>query len=105
MKPLTYVYQGSNPGQSEEGSLIYNERCSACHGSAGEGIKAPALNNQEFLSAASNGYLMATVTLGRKGTAMPSWGYGGKEYPALTAEERQDVVSYIRSWQRIRIKF
>ena len=105
LKPLTYVYQGSNPGRSTEGAIIFNERCSGCHGSAGEGIKAPALNNQEFLSAASNGYLMATVTLGRKGTAMPSWGYGGKEHPALTAEERQDVVSYIRSWQRIRIKF
>jgi mono/diheme cytochrome c family protein len=104
-KQLTYVYQGSNPGRSTEGAKIFNENCSECHGSEGEGVKAPALNNQEFLSAASNGYLMATVTLGRAGTAMPSWGYGTKDHPALTAGERQDVVSYIRSWQRIRIKF
>jgi mono/diheme cytochrome c family protein len=105
LKPLTYIYQGSNPGRSSEGAVIFQERCAKCHGPSGEGIKAPALNNQEFLSAASNGYLMATVTLGRKGTAMPSWGYGQGEYPALTAAERQDLVAYIRSWQRIRIKF
>ncbi|MGW8315636.1 MAG: c-type cytochrome [Bacteroidales bacterium] len=102
---LTYIYQGSNPGNAASGAAIFRERCSECHGSDGEGVKAPALNNQEFLSAASNGYLMATVTLGRKGTAMPSWGYGQEGYPALTSAERQDVVAFLRSWQRIRIKF
>jgi cbb3-type cytochrome c oxidase subunit III len=104
-KPLTYIYQGSNPGRSEEGKSIFTDRCAECHGPSGEGVKAPALNNQEFLSGASNGYLMATVTLGRKGTAMPSWGYGQEGYPSLTATERQDVVAYLRSWQRIRIRF
>ena len=103
--PLTYIYPGSNPGTAASGADIFLEHCSECHGNEGEGVKAPALNNQEFLNAASNGYLMATVTLGRKGTAMPSWGYGGEDYPALTASERQDVVAYVRSWQRIRIRF
>jgi cytochrome c oxidase cbb3-type subunit 3 len=103
--PLTYIYQGSNPGTAAAGAGIFRERCSECHGNNGEGIKAPALNNQEFLSAASNGYLMATITLGRQGTAMPSWGYGQEKYPALSDTERQDVVAYLRSWQRIRIKF
>jgi len=104
-KPLTYIYQGSNPGRSAAGAVIFAARCAECHGPSGEGLKAPALNNQEFLSAASNGYLMATVTLGRKGTAMPSWGYGQEGYPALTSTERQNVVAYLRSWQRIRIRF
>ncbi len=104
-KPLTYIYQGSNPGRSAEGAKIFESKCAECHGSAGEGTKAPALNNQEFLSAASNGYLMATVTLGREGTPMPSWGYGQDGYPALTDAEREDVVAYIRSWQRIRIRY
>jgi cytochrome c oxidase cbb3-type subunit 3 len=103
--PLTYLYPGSNPGDRGQGSGIYAERCSECHGPAGEGVKAPALNNQEFLSAATNGYLMATMTLGRKGTAMPSWGYGEKGSPVLSGKERQDLVAFIRSWQRIRIKY
>ena len=48
---------------------------------------------------------MATLTLGRKGTAMPRWGYGQEGYSALSATERQDLVAFIRSWQRIRIRF
>lgn len=103
--PLTYLFPGSNPGDRESGSVIYAARCAECHGQAGEGTKAPALNNQELLSAATNGFLMGTITIGRKGTAMPSWGYGEGDYPALSAKERQDLVAYIRSWQRIRIKY
>jgi len=103
--PLVYVYQGSNPGSKDRGAAIFAERCAECHGHSGEGTEAPALNNQEFLSAASNGYLMATVTLGRKGSAMPSWGYGQDDYPALSAKEREDLVALVRSWQRIRIRY
>jgi cytochrome c oxidase cbb3-type subunit 3 len=100
-----YVYQGSNPGQGAEGAVLFKEHCAGCHGNSGEGLKAPALNNQEFLSASSNGYLLATITLGRSGTAMPSWGYGDPEHPELSGKERQDLVAYLRSLQRIRIKF
>jgi mono/diheme cytochrome c family protein len=102
---LTYVYQGSNPGVSETGRRLFDQHCSECHGKSGEGLKAPALNNQELLSAASNGYLLATITLGRAGTAMPSWGYGTGDYPMLSGKERIDLVAYLRSHQRIRIKF
>ena len=103
--PLTYIFQGSNPGDRERGAAIFAEKCIKCHGARGEGVTAPALNNQEFLSAASNGYLMATITLGRDETAMPRWGYGQKDYPALTGKEREDLVAWLRSWQRIRIRY
>jgi len=105
MDPLTYIFPGSNPGNRVRGAEIFAARCSECHGKEGEGIEAPALNNQEFLSAASNGYLMATITLGREGTAMPSWAYGSEKYPVLSGDEREDLVAHIRAWQRIRIKY
>ena len=102
---LTYLFPGSiQPRRAGAGGL-FKLRCAECHGSNGEGTKAPALNNQEFLSAATNGFLLATVTLGREGTAMPSWGYGQETYQALTGKERQDLVAHIRAWQRIRIKY
>ncbi|MCP4311092.1 MAG: c-type cytochrome [Bacteroidetes bacterium] len=104
-EPLTYIFPGSNPGDRARGAEVFARRCAECHGASGEGTKAPALNNQEFLSAASNGFLMATMTIGRKGTAMPSWGYGSGEFPVLSGEDRKDVVAHIRSWQRIRIKY
>lgn len=102
---LAYVYQGSNPGDSEAGRALFDQRCAECHGKEGEGLKAPALSNQEFLSAASNGYLLATITVGRSGTAMPSWGYGMEKYPVLSGKERVDLVAFLRSNQRIRIKY
>jgi len=104
-KELSYVYQGSNPGQRTEGASLFQKHCAECHGLSGEGVKAPALHNQEFLSASSNGYLLATITIGRSGTAMPSWGYGDETHPVLSGKERQDLVAHLRSFQRIRIKY
>ena len=75
-----------------------------CHGEAGEGKKAPALHNQEFLGAATNGYLLATITLGRRGTPMPSWGTGSQQHRRLTAVERKELVAFIRSWQTVVIR-
>jgi mono/diheme cytochrome c family protein len=100
-----YIYAGANPGATERGGPLYKQHCADCHGRTGEGEKAPALNNQELLSAASNGYLMATITVGRVGTEMPGWGREGEDHPVLKGRERQDIVAWIRQWQRIRIGF
>jgi mono/diheme cytochrome c family protein len=99
-----YIYQGSNPGKAAGGRLLFKDHCSKCHGNNGEGTNAPALNNQEFLSAATNGYLMATITVGREGTKMPAWGYGSDQYIRLTSAQRMDLAAFIRSWQRYRIR-
>ncbi|MCK5463284.1 MAG: c-type cytochrome, partial [Bacteroidales bacterium] len=99
-----YVYPGSNPGNAGPGKELFASHCAECHGKEGTGDKAPALNNQEFLAAASNGYITATISIGREGTKMPSWGYGSDEYMALTSTQRKDLVAWIRSWQRYRIK-
>ena len=104
-EPLTYIHQGANPGNHQTGALLYADHCAECHGASGEGTEGPALQNQEFLSAASNGYILATLTLGREGTRMPSWGYGDAEYPELSGPQRQDLVAYLRAWQRIRIRY
>mgnify|MGYP006286980393 CR=1 FL=1 len=103
--PPEYIYAGPNPGNPSTGKDLYQNHCSECHGEEGMGPIAPALNNQEFLSAASNGYMIATITIGREGTEMPSWGYKNDEYPVLSAGKRNDIVAFIRSWQRIHIGF
>jgi mono/diheme cytochrome c family protein len=103
-KKPDYIYAGSNPGSKERGEPLFQKYCSECHGKEGEGTKAPALHNQELLSAATNGYLLATVSVGREGSAMPRWGKEEKGHQMLTAQEREDIVAYVRSWQRIKIK-
>ena len=100
-----YIYAGANPGDKSAGEELFKQHCAECHGMHGQGEKAPALNNQELLSAATNGYLMATITVGREGTAMPSWTTEEGDYPVLSGKERQDIVAWIRHWQRIRISF
>jgi mono/diheme cytochrome c family protein len=100
-----YLYPGTNRGDIVPGEKLYKQHCAECHGMHGEGEKAPALNNQELLSAATNGYLLATLTVGREGTAMPAWAAAGEDHPVLTGRERQDIVAWIRHWQRIRIAF
>ena len=103
-KKWDYIYPGSNPGSLNEGRKLFRTHCTGCHGENGNGILAPQLNNQEFLNAATNGYILATITLGRTGTDMPSWGRGDEEHTALNGKERQDIVAFIRSWQVVKIR-
>ncbi len=69
-----YIPTGMVLGDPNQGKSLFYRRCSECHGQHGEGNKGPALNNQEFLNAASNGYILATISLGRRGTKMPVLG-------------------------------
>ncbi len=101
---LEIIYPGESEGKPEKGKTLYSKYCSECHGSNGEGKQAPALNNQEFLNAATNGFILATISLGREGTAMPSWGRGSREYRVLTGEERQDIVAHIRTLHQLVIR-
>jgi mono/diheme cytochrome c family protein len=95
------IYPGESLGNPSRGQTLFEKYCAECHGYNGEGKKAPALNNQEFLNAGTNGYILATISLGRENTAMPSWGKGSEKYKALSGQERWDIVSYIRSWQTV----
>ena len=104
LTPPEVIYPGPSFGSAGRGAAVFSTHCRECHGREGQGPKAPALNNQEFLNAATNGYLFATVSLGRAGTDMPAWGKGTDRHEALDLEARQDVVTFLRSWQTVVIK-
>jgi cytochrome c oxidase cbb3-type subunit 3 len=99
-----FLPPGPSTGNPATGAKYFRELCAECHGETGEGKKAPALRNQEFLGAATNGYLLATISLGRRGTPMPSWGTGSPQHRLLSAGERNDLVAFVRSWQTIVIR-
>ena len=61
---------------------------------------APSLNNAEFLKAATDNFLLATIALGRPGTPMPSFGDGMAGKNGLTAEQIQEIVAYLRTWEK-----
>lgn len=79
------------------GRELFVENCTSCHGTRGEGIVGPALNDKILLEEASDGVLFAAIQAGRPGTTMPAWGqaYGG----ALTDEDIEAVVSFIRAFE------
>lgn len=79
-------------GNIENGRAIFHrsESCSKCHGDNGTGgEKAAQLNNQDFLKLATDSYIRAAILSNRmKIPNMP------------TGDEINDVIAYIRSWQR-----
>jgi cytochrome c oxidase cbb3-type subunit 3 len=87
------------------GQALYTTYCASCHGPQGGGpgdgpeYYAPALNNAEFLHAASDGFLLATIARGRVNTPMRAFGVGAEGIAELRSEEISDIVSFIRSWQ------
>lgn len=71
--------------------------CAACHGEEGRGKigQGPALNSESFLAAASDAFLVRTITHGRAGTTMVAW---GNTYDEAQVES---LVAYIRSLQDV----
>lgn len=99
--PKDIIHPGGNLGHADTGKILFENNCAVCHGQHGEGVKAPALNNQELLNGATNGYLYATMSLGRQNTKMPSWGRGDENHKKLSIQERHDVVAFVRTWQNV----
>lgn len=91
-------------GDADRGRRLYEMACANCHGWDGRGElgMGPALNNPDFLAAADDTFLWATIAYGRRETPMfPSLrGLGGVRQ--LSAREIDDLVAYLRRWQRQR---
>ncbi|MBG7603736.1 MAG: cytochrome c [Actinobacteria bacterium] len=106
MFPLYRSYEpssreGSREAQAaslaEEGETIWQLSCSSCHGLAGEGGSAPALNSKQFLQTASDDQAATLIAVGIPGSQMSAYSqdFGG----TLTSEQIQAVVALIRSWE------
>lgn len=94
--------EGTQEGGAN-GQELFVSFCSACHGSAGEGIQGlgKPLTTSEFVGDLSDEELLAFIKTGRpvddplntSGVAMPP--KGGN--PALTDEQLRAIITYIRS--------
>lgn len=79
IKPIT--------GNVALGKRLYAKKCASCHGTKGEGVRAPALANPMLLATASDAFLRYTISEGRDSTPMPSFkdSLSKVEINALTA--------------------
>jgi mono/diheme cytochrome c family protein len=80
------------------GHQLWTLDCASCHGDNGEGIDAPALRSQEFLTSIVDEQMHRIVAAGISGTEMPAWSdeFGGP----LTDDQIAAVVAFVRSWQK-----
>jgi mono/diheme cytochrome c family protein len=81
-----------------QGQQLWSNNCMACHGVTGQGISAPALNSQQFLTGVNDDQIHGIVAGGIPGTAMPAWlnDYGGP----LTDQQISGLVAYLRAWEK-----
>ncbi|MEW6072623.1 MAG: c-type cytochrome [Planctomycetota bacterium] len=80
------------------GRELFAGYCASCHGSDGRGGFAPELANPDFLAAASDGFLAATIARGRDGTPMRAFGPGPAGLAILSPDEVRAIVAAIRAW-------
>ncbi len=80
------------------GKQLFAASCAQCHGANGAGGgSAPTLNSSEFLKTTSDAQIVALVSGGVSGTAMPAWGldYGG----TMTDEQVRQITTYLRGFE------
>ena len=84
-------------GLTAMGAELYELNCVSCHGADGEGGIGPALNSQEFLTAADDTQIKALISIGIPGSLMSAYAldFGGP----LTAQEIDGLATYLRSWE------
>jgi mono/diheme cytochrome c family protein len=83
------------------GASIFSATCSGCHGTRGQGKRAPgritfpAISSPDFLELVSDNFLLETVTQGRPGRKMPAW---GKKEGGLRSVEIDQAVAFLRQF-------
>jgi mono/diheme cytochrome c family protein len=87
-------------GSAKAGSKLFGNNCAGCHGKKGEGLEGPALANPVFLETATDTFLVETIRRGRRGTAMRGFGTPSPVQRTLTKAEIEDIVAFIRTWEK-----
>ena len=80
----------------ELGSQLYAQNCIFCHqaDAIGKPGFAPSLSNPEFLSVASDKFILGTIRDGRAGTGMPPMAHLGRD-------KGRAIVAYLRSFSTL----
>lgn len=85
-----------DPSLASLGKVLYKQNCIFCHqaDAIGKPGFAPSLTNHEFLSVASNKFILSTIRDGRPGTGMPPFSHLGKK-------DIESIVAYLRNYETL----
>jgi mono/diheme cytochrome c family protein len=93
------------PGRSSElaqargtsrGALLFRARCQVCHGDGGAGALPTNVKLVEVASSVEDRDLHDFIASGQLNLKMPAFG------KTLTQEELDDIIAYIRTWEKLR---
>jgi cytochrome c oxidase cbb3-type subunit 3 len=84
-------------GDVATGERLFTANCAGCHGKNAIGGEGPAIGNKAFLAAATDSYLVGTITRGRRGTVMQGFATPSPIRRVLTQSEIEAIVVYLRS--------
>jgi len=79
---------------AEMGEELFFGYCAACHGADGTGGLGKNLHDNNFVQTKSDSELIEFILAGRRGTAMDGF------QNILTAEQINDVIALLRTWQK-----
>lgn len=89
--PVELPPEAASGAVALDGKQIYQNLCSQCHGTQGQGGVGTALADPTVQSSQTDQQLFDSINLGHKQTAMIGWG------ELLTSTQIQQLVTYIRS--------
>ncbi len=80
----------------KQGENLYAQNCVFCHqaDAIGKPGFAPSLSNPEFLSLASDKFILGTIRDGRPGTGMPPFAHIGRD-------QGRAILAYLRSFSEL----
>jgi cytochrome c oxidase cbb3-type subunit 3 len=91
MTPEALATLAKDKGTVEQGKLIFEKTCSACHRQDGGGMVGPNLTDEFWLHGGAPEKIFKTVTDGVPDKGMPAWG------PQLGPDRVQAVTAYVIS--------
>jgi cytochrome c oxidase cbb3-type subunit III len=102
LDPAPPSYTAFAPGDPQHGKNVYDNYCSSCHGTAGQGGKqAGSIVDESFLNLISDQYLRTIVIVGRPELGAPDW-RGNVPGKPMSQQEVSDVVAWL-SAQRAKL--
>ncbi|MFO0881591.1 MAG: c-type cytochrome [Gemmataceae bacterium] len=96
-------YLASGTGDPAAGAKVFARACASCHGAAGQGGQAGAINDPAFLGLLTDQAIRRLIITGRPDLGMPSFSDSrgrDKDFKPLTDREVTDLTAHVAGWRR-----
>lgn len=83
--------------EANDGKVLFQQRCAACHGEEGKGGIGLPLSRQPVMESLTDDYIRKTIRSGRPGRIMPA-------FEEMADADVEAIVTYMRTWGESRVE-